>query len=480
MRIAGGVPRSKLCCMPLPLVNRWRLRLADLLWGRELTISVLTNAAWQSTDSLIRLLVGLFIGVWTARHLGAEDYGRLNYALALVGMVAGLPALGIQQIVLRDLVKEPSRTPQILGTVFALKSAAATVAFALVVVMAAAQWHRDSLCTWMAIVIGARILLIPLNMAEIWSYAQLKSRYSAMARNVSFLATSAVRLGLLAAAASVFEFALAATFEAVLRAGLLLCVRRRMGCPAFSEWRYDGGRLRQVLRSAWPMTLAMLVGSLSAQADQVLLRIFCGNQQLGVFVAARQIPMLIAGALGAISSAALPALIETHATNRRVFNARLRLGVQGAWVLGLAVATGLAFLPDALVVAVFGPGYQESTRVLHGCAVSFPLTIVIIACQPYYIVHDLRLFLLTRTVANFLLWLALAVPLIQRYSYFGAILATLGGQLFGIVLDLTTGETREIGKIKLKAMAGLYLLPSWRHEADGAPGDAPRKGQTGT
>lgn len=446
-------------------ISPWRQRLNHLLQGRELTVTVLANAAWQSADSMIRLLVSLFIGVWTARHLGAEDYGRLSFALALVAMVAGLPALGIQQLVIRDLVKQPQRTPHVLGTVFALKTAASALAFAIIVVLALAQHPRDHLSTWLILVIGVQLLLAPLNLAEVWSHAQLKSRYSALARNAAFLVTSAIRLGLLLAAAAVLSFAVAATFEAALTAGLLLWLRRRMGCPAFSQWRFDPALLRHLVRTAWPMTLAMIITTIQVQGDQVLLRAFCGNQQLGVFAAVRQIPLLLAAVFAATSNAALPALVQTYESNRPVFNARLLLGVQIGWIVGLAVAAGFAFLPAALVIATFGPGYQESIRALRFCAISFPLIPLATACQPYYIVRDLRLFLFTRTLGNFLLWLAVAMPLIQRYSYVGAILATLACQLFSIILDMTSRETRAIGTVKLHAMAFLYILPRQRQAA---------------
>jgi PST family polysaccharide transporter len=451
--------------MALPTASPWRQRLNHLLQGRELTLSVLANAAWQSADSVIRLLVSLFIGVWTARHLGAEDYGRLNYALALVAMVAGLPALGLQQLVIRDLVKEPERTPRVLGTVFALQAAGASVAFAIVVGLAFAQQQRDRLSTWLILVIGVQLLLVPLNLAEVWSHAQFKSRYSAMARNAAFLATSAVRLGLLLAAATVFSFAVAATLEAALTAGLLLWLRRRMGCPAFSQWRFDPELLRGLVRTGWPLTLAMIITTLQVQGDQVLLRTFCGNQQLGVYAAVRQIPLLLAAVFAATSNAALPALVQTYESNRPVFNARLLLGVQIGWIVGLAVAAGFALLPARLVIATFGPGYQESIRALRFCAISFPLIPLATACQPYYIVRDLRFFLFTRTFGNFVVWLAVAMPLIQRYSYVGAILAALACQLFSIALDMTSRETREIGRVKLHAMAFLYILPRQRQAA---------------
>ena len=64
----------------------------------------LKNTSWLLFDRLVRIFGGLFIGIWIARYLGPSDFGVLNYALAYVAFFQVFVNLGLNQIVVRELV----------------------------------------------------------------------------------------------------------------------------------------------------------------------------------------------------------------------------------------------------------------------------------------------------------------------------------------------------------------------------------------
>ena len=82
---------------------------------------LLKNISWLFFDKIIRVLGGLFIGIWVARYLGPHDFGILNYSIAYVAMFMLFVKLGLDQIVVREIVKDKESRGEILGTVFLLK-----------------------------------------------------------------------------------------------------------------------------------------------------------------------------------------------------------------------------------------------------------------------------------------------------------------------------------------------------------------------
>ena len=42
---------------------------------------------WLAVDRGIRMVFAVVVGLWVARYLGPEAFGRLNYALAVVAML---------------------------------------------------------------------------------------------------------------------------------------------------------------------------------------------------------------------------------------------------------------------------------------------------------------------------------------------------------------------------------------------------------
>lgn len=66
-------------------------------------------------DKVLRMGVGLIVGAWVARYLGPTQQ-ILNYAQAFVALFTTFAGLGLQGIVVRDIVRDPSCVDITLGT----------------------------------------------------------------------------------------------------------------------------------------------------------------------------------------------------------------------------------------------------------------------------------------------------------------------------------------------------------------------------
>ena len=84
-------------------------------------IKYFKNTSWLMFEKILRMTVGLFVGVWVARYLGPEEYGLLAYASAFVAIFVAITSLGLDGILVRELVKNKSQRDILLGTAFNLK-----------------------------------------------------------------------------------------------------------------------------------------------------------------------------------------------------------------------------------------------------------------------------------------------------------------------------------------------------------------------
>lgn len=67
------------------------------------------NTSWMMGEKVIRMVVALFVGVYVARYLGPERFGLLSYAMSFVGLFTALATLGLDGIMVRELVKTQKR-----------------------------------------------------------------------------------------------------------------------------------------------------------------------------------------------------------------------------------------------------------------------------------------------------------------------------------------------------------------------------------
>ena len=55
--------------------------------------------------SIAHKFIAFFIAIWTARYLGPENYGLINYASAYTTLFFSLSTLGISSILVNELIK---------------------------------------------------------------------------------------------------------------------------------------------------------------------------------------------------------------------------------------------------------------------------------------------------------------------------------------------------------------------------------------
>jgi polysaccharide transporter, PST family len=158
--------------------------------------TILVNIGWLSFDKVIRMGVGLVMGAWIARYLGALQFGHLNYALAVITLFSVPSLLGLQHIVVRDLVQAPYCKHDLLGTSFVLKFFAAAGMYVMLagyaVVAADTPISRTLL-----IMVGALILNNPFSTLALWFQSQVQSQYVVWANNLAFLLVTGLRIALI-------------------------------------------------------------------------------------------------------------------------------------------------------------------------------------------------------------------------------------------------------------------------------------------
>ena len=63
------------------------------------------NTSWLFAEKVFRMVVGLLVGIWVARYLGPEQFGILRYSQSFVALFTSIATLGLNAIVVRELVK---------------------------------------------------------------------------------------------------------------------------------------------------------------------------------------------------------------------------------------------------------------------------------------------------------------------------------------------------------------------------------------
>jgi O-antigen/teichoic acid export membrane protein len=333
------------------------------LWERPGLRRLAENVGWLLADRLVRLVGGLLVGLWVARYLGPASFGSYNYALALALIVGALAALGLDSIVVRDLVSAPDDAPAILGSAAMLRLGGGALAVAIAVGAAAMLRPGDGATLALTALISLGAPLQALAVIDLWFQARVESRDVVLARNAAFLAAALLKVGLILAGAPLIAFGWAFAAEAALGGlAVVIAYQRRGGRVA--AWRARAARARALLADSWPLIFSGLMITLYMRIDQVMIGQMVGDAELGAYSAAVRIAEVFPMLPGAIIVSAFPAVVAAREVDEALFYSRLRRLYALVAALGYAAALAVSLCAPWLVAALTGPGYARAAPML--------------------------------------------------------------------------------------------------------------------
>lgn len=413
---------------------------------------ILANSGWMMGEQVLRLLVGVGMSAWTARVLGPAKFGELSYAMAFAAVFGVVATLGLNRILVREMVAaagRPDRIRQLMNTAFAMRLGAATGVYGLCLLAAWVSSDRQLLL--IALVAGGYFFSAA-DCVELYFQSRVQARTTARARLVAFACVTMVRAALLLSEASLPAFAALVLLDYAGAALALHWAYRHRGL-GFDQHHPDWKLARQLLTESWPEIIAGFGGLLFLRMDQIMLQHLSGPEAVGTFAVAARLSEAWYFIPSAIIASSFPNIVASRAVNPDQYLRRLQLMMAGLCALSYAAVLAAFLLGEPVIRLLYGPAYQASAAILlvHiwcGLFVSMGLA------SGSWIMAERRVRLnLYRNLAGLAANLVLNLMLIPRFGALGAAYATLMSLFVAYMLfDAFVPSMKAVSRSKWKAL----------------------------
>lgn len=430
--------------------------IARKLEGRLNLQKIVGNTGWLFADKIIRLGVGLFVGVWIARYLGPAQYGIFNYAQAFVSLFAVFATLGLDGIVVRDIVRNPACREEALGSAFLLKVLGGFLTLLLTTGSISLIRPGDGQTRILVAVIAAGTIFQAFDVIDFWFQSQVLSKFTVLARNLAFLVVSAVKIVLILKHAPLTAFAFAGLIEIVLGAVGLVTAYRIHGFR-LTLWKGSLVRTKKLLLESWPLTLSGMVIMIYMRIDQIMIGQMLGAREVGLYSAATRISEAWYFIPMAIVNSLLPAIIDAKAKSELLYHERMRNLFKLMAFIGYAVAIPGTFFAQWIIAILYGTSYSESAEVLTIHVWAGLFVAIGVALGPWVLSEGLMRFSFVTTSIGAVINIILNFFLIPTFGIKGAAFATVAAQFFAsYATQVLYYKTRVIFFYQTKA---LFMVP---------------------
>jgi PST family polysaccharide transporter len=398
--------------------------------------------------------------VWLARYLGPTNFGTLNYAIAVIAILNPVATLGLEDVVVRDLIRQPDHSSEILGTTFFLQVSSGIATVFLAYILFSLIRTDDTTVRHLAAILSLGFIIQSTNMIRYWYQSQVSARNIVRAQILALVVASLLRISCILLSADITVFAWLIIVESAL-ASFCLAINFLSRNKISLTWNFQ--RALSLVKGGWPLILSGLAVVTYMRIDQVMLGEIKGDHAVGIYTAALTISEAWYFVPIAIVASVFPGIIKSKQESVNSYAAKTQTLLSALLAMSVVVALILSLTSSQLVQFLFGSTFANAASVLaiHSWAGIF--VALGVASGRWFVNEELQMLQLYKTLAGALANILLNILLIPKFGATGAAVATLLS--FGIaayISDFFFVRTRPMFFMKTRAILLVGLIEIWR------------------
>jgi PST family polysaccharide transporter len=406
-------------------------------------VNIVNNISWLFVDRVLKVSLNLLFGILLARYFGAEYFGLIGFAMALVAIFSPVANLGLDNIVVKELVNHEGSENAILGSVFFLKIIGGSIAFSLALATIYLIRPSDKISIYLVFLFGLVFLFKSADIVKLWFEAKVKSKYIVWLESILLLCFFIFKIVMIFMGAGIVFFGWIAVAESVfLAVGYLMLYKKRVG--SFFSWNAQYSLCKSLMVQSWPLILSGIAIVLYMRIDQIMLGQMLGNEAVGIYSVAVRfseawnfIPIIIVASL-------FPAIIKVKKINDVMYVKNLQRLYDFLFMLALLIAIVMSFVSVWLVELLLGESYSASGVVLSIHIWASIFVFLGVAGGKWLILEGFQKHLFYRSLFGVASNVALNLILIPLYQEVGAAMATLFSYFLSVFSVGISRKTRPL------------------------------------
>ena len=416
------------------------------------------NTSWLFAEKILRMVVGLLVGIWVARYLGPDKFGLLSFAHSFVGLFTIFATLGLDEVVVRELVKDESRRDSLVGTTFWLKLFGAFLV--LLVLAFAINFTSNDVDTHILVfIIASATIFQSFNIVDFYFQSKILGKFVAYANFISLFISTIVKIALILSHASLLAFAWVVLFDSFVLACGFIYFFLKHSTFRIKYLIFHKSTAIDLLKDSWPLIFSGGVLMIQARIDQVMIKEMLGSLEVGYYSVAMRLIEAVAFIPMLLKSSLYPSIQSAKIQSKALYQDRLLNFYRLNFLFFLVLAIPIFIFAEPIIVLLFGIEYQPAGVLLALLSIRLFFANMGVARATYIVTENLMKFSMFTMILGTIVNIYLNYVLIPYYGSRGAIVATIVSFFTTIYLvDIFYSKTRHNVILQVKSIITFYKL----------------------
>ena len=417
---------------------------------------VFKNASWIIFCKIVQAVLNLVVTMLSARYLGPSGYGLINYAASVVAFVTPIMQLGLNSILVQEIVNTPEKEGEILGTSLLMSFCTSFLTIGGVVAFVAIANHGERETIIVCALYSILLIFQSLELVQYWFQAKLKSKYPAIVMLVAYVIVSAYKITLLVTGKNIYWFALSQAIDYLVISSLLLIVYARLGTQHLSiSWEHAK---RLFAKSRYYIVSSLMV-TIFAQTDRVMLKLMVNDAATGYYSAAVSCAGMTSFIFTAIIDSARPSIFEGKKIGQEIFERNIIRLYSVIIYFALLQCVFITAFAKIIINILYGNDYASSVDALRLIVWYTTFSYIGSVRNIWILAEEKQKLLWILNLSGALLNVVLNYILIPVWGIMGASFASLITQFFtNVVMGFIIKPIRRNNALMGKGLNPKYLI----------------------
>ena len=316
--------------------------------------SFLSNSGWLIGEKIFQMMFSLVIGAMTARYLGPTNYGVINYAMSYIVIFSVICSLGLDSLVITEIIKDPKKSGEVMGTVMVMRLVTSIVSIGVLFIFIRTIDPDNTTLQWVCLLQSLSLIFRMYEIIDLWFQSKLKSKYTVIAKSTATLLVGVWKVILIINKASVEWFALSVTIEAVvcfIFLGVLYFKNRE------NKFVFKMDISKKLIKQSYHLLLASLMVVIYTRIDKIMLGIYMSEESVGIYSAAVTISDMWIFIPLAIINSARPIIIESREIDKETYEKRITQVYSVVIYMGVFASIMISIFGKLAITILFGKDY---------------------------------------------------------------------------------------------------------------------------
>jgi O-antigen/teichoic acid export membrane protein len=401
------------------------------------------NTIWLFVEYTLRVIV--------ARYLGPERFGIYSYVISFVALFSPIAKLGLDEIVIRNIVSDKNMAQTYLGTTFWLKAVSSTLILSFIIVFGQTSYIDKKVTIYLYIIAFSSIFQ-SFEVVDFFFQSQVNSKLVCICKIIQLSISSVLKVYLVYMNAPLIYFVFICLIDQfTLAISYIIVYLYSVKDHFFKSFGFQIAI--DMLKDSWPLILSGMAIIVYMKVDQIMIKAIINDKAVGLYAAGIRIIEALYFVPVLITNSLFPAIINAKKQSESLFINRLRLLLLFMVWSNIIIIMPMVLQPEWIISLLFGNEYIESSIVLAVYAWLLIFISIGIVSSKWLLTENIQIFTLTRALFGMIVNIILNLTWIPKYGIQGAAYASLVSQICATYLGyLFSTKTIKIFILQTEAL----------------------------